>query len=70
MSLVSYDAAKNDLNSNPDDEQEVVVESASTEQIASLKSIIVALSLKLKAKEVTDQQCETLKQMLADSEVS
>ena len=54
MSLVSYDAARQELNSNQDDELEVVVESASTEQIASLKSIIVALSLKLKAKEVTD----------------
>eukprot|EP00354_Favella_ehrenbergii_P011662 CAMPEP_0170470276 /NCGR_PEP_ID=MMETSP0123-20130129/12785_1 /TAXON_ID=182087 /ORGANISM="Favella ehrenbergii, Strain Fehren 1" /LENGTH=106 /DNA_ID=CAMNT_0010737341 /DNA_START=945 /DNA_END=1265 /DNA_ORIENTATION=- len=39
-------------------------------EITSLKSLIVALTLKLKAKEAGDRQTEHLKQMLAEQDAS
>lgn len=55
MSLVSYYASKPTNTIFSDDENVAVVDFANSAEIASLKNVIVALSLKLKAKEVTEQ---------------
>ena len=62
MSLISYNATPN--------EKDVSLLEPGNHEVAGLKSIIVALSIKLKAKEVTDEQNEALRQRLAESEAS